>query len=260
VRVLVEPSHRRGPDNSTKGPAEGGLVREAARQGNLRKWRLGRPQQELRALYSAGDEVTVNRHSEGALEGPREMADRKPALLGKPRKPKPAVQIAVDQFHQAAPLPGRQSTQMDGPCGLHLRIRGYDMAAKHPHEMVEHQAAYSPLVAQPWQCKPGQLKHYIVPKSRGVLQIADPMHFILVCKRIEGSAWQVKVHRIERCGTDCNWTRLQIVDANGTALAAEDGKELSINPGSPIFGLPLLPQMHADRERTFGPSRRRRFR
>jgi hypothetical protein len=149
---------------------------------------------------------------------------------------------------------------MDVPRGLYLPIRSYDMAAKHPHEMVEHQTAYSPFVAQPWQCELDQLKHYIVPASRRVLQITDPMQFIIVGKCIESSAWQVKVHRIEACGTNCNWTSLQIVDADGAAFAEADRKELSIHPGSPFFCFPLLPQMHADRERRFGSPRRRRFR
>jgi hypothetical protein len=107
----------------------------------------------------------MNRHSEGALEGAREIANREAALLGKVRKPKLAIQVAVDQFHHAALLPGRQSTPMDGPRGFYLPIRTYEMAAKHAHEIVEHQAAYPPLVAQPWQCEPGQLKQYIVPDS-----------------------------------------------------------------------------------------------
>jgi len=113
VHVLVEPSHGRGSDDRTKRPAEGGLVCEAAFQSNLRKWSGGRPQQKLSALHPAGDEVTVNWHS----EGPREMANREPALLSKARKPKLTIQVAVDQFHQATLLLGCQPTQMGGPRG-----------------------------------------------------------------------------------------------------------------------------------------------
>jgi hypothetical protein len=107
----------------------------------------------------------MNRNSEGALDGAGEMTNGEAALLGMVRKPKLTIQVAVDQFHQAALLPGRQSTPLDGPHPSYLTIRSYDMAAKHPHEMVEHQAAYSPFVSQPWQCESGQLKHCIVPIS-----------------------------------------------------------------------------------------------
>jgi len=94
--MLVEPSLGRGPDDRPKRPAEGGLVCEAAFQGDLRKWCRGGSQQEFRALHPAGDEVTVNRHSEGALEGAREMANGEAALLSKVRKPKLTIQVAVD--------------------------------------------------------------------------------------------------------------------------------------------------------------------
>ena len=181
MHVLVAPSHGRGPDDRTKRPAEGCLVCEAAFQGNLRKWCRGRPQQELRALHPAGDEVAVNRHSEGALERATEMANGEAALFSKVRKPKFTLQVAVDQFHQAALLPGRQTALIDGPRGSYLPIRSSDMAAEHPHEIVEHQAAYPPLVAQPWQCEPGQMKQYIILNSLRAWQAADPMH--IRCRR-----------------------------------------------------------------------------
>src|ERR1700689_249631 len=132
------------------------------------------------------------------------MADGEAALLSKVRKPKLTNQVAVDQFHQAALLPGRQTAQIDGPRGSYLPIRSSDMAAEHPHEIVEHQAAYPPLVAQPWQCEPGQLKPYIVPNSLRAWQTGDPMHIVVVGECIESSARQVKMNGIEPSRTHSN--------------------------------------------------------
>src|ERR1700722_4820197 len=201
----------------------------------------------------------MNRHSERALEGAREIANGKAALLGKVRKPKLTIEVAVDQFHHAALLPGRQAAQVDGPPGSHLPIRNSDMTTEHPHEIVEHQATSPPLVAQPWQCKPGQLKQDIVLNSLRACQFADPMEFIVVGKCVHGFARQIKMNAIEAIGTHGNRICLQIVDADAAALPATDGKELSINPRPPSVGFLLLPQMQADREPAFGSYGRCRF-
>jgi len=90
------------------------------------------------------------------------------------------------------------------------------------------------------------MKQDIILNSLRAWQAADPMQFIVVGKCIEGSARQVKMHRIEPSGTHTDRICLQVVDGDTTAFPVADRKELSINPRPPSLGFRLLPQMHAN--------------
>ena len=96
----------------------------------------------------------MNRHSEGALERAREIANREAALLGKVRKPKLTIQVARRSIPSCGAFARVPVHPDDALVGFTCPYDNDEMAAKHPHEIVEHQAAYPPLVAQPGQCEP----------------------------------------------------------------------------------------------------------